>query len=50
MNNHKATRFLDECGRNDASQEDLLDDLGGDPLELSGFESEAPEGDFDERS
>lgn len=50
MNNHKASRFQDECGPNDASQDDLLDDLGAEPLDGSGLEAEAPERDFDERS
>ena len=29
---------------------DVLDDTGGEPLANSGFEAEAPEPDFDERS
>lgn len=32
------------------SQHDVLDGLGGEPLAYSGFESEQPEQNFDERS
>ena len=32
------------------SQHDVLDDLGGEPLADSGFETEQSEEDFDERS
>jgi len=49
MNMPRAARFLSEFEPNSRTQEDALDDLGGDLLEGSGFESETPEQGFEER-
>ena len=49
MNTPRAARFLSEYEPNCQSQQDALDDLGGEPLDDSGFESEVPEHGFDER-
>ena len=50
MNNNESAPFIHERGQNGKSQTARLDDLGGDALEHSGFESEVPDPDFDERS
>ena len=50
MNTNESAPFMRERGQNGKSQEGRLDDLGADALEHSGFESEVPDRDFEERS
>jgi len=50
MNTNDSAPFIRERGQNGKSQEARLDDLGADSLDRSGFESEAPDRDFEERS
>jgi hypothetical protein len=49
MNTPRAARFLPELGPKNRTQADALDDIGGDLLQESGFESETPEQGFEER-
>ena len=49
MNTSRAARFLSELGPKNRTQEDALDDIGGELLQESGFESETPEQGFEER-
>ena len=50
MNTPRAPRFQPERESKARSEADDLDDLGGEPLDGSGFENEDPESDFEERS
>ena len=50
MNTNESAPFMRERGQNGKSQEGRLDDLGADSLDRSGFESEVPDRDFEERS
>ncbi len=49
MNTPRAARFLSEGEPERQSQDDMLDELGGELLDGSGFEREAPEPGFEER-
>jgi hypothetical protein len=49
MNMPRAARFLSEHEPNSQLQQEALDDLGGELLDDSGFESETPESGFEER-
>lgn len=49
MNMPRAARFLSECEPYSRTQEDTVDEIGGDWLEGSGLESETPEQGFEER-
>jgi hypothetical protein len=52
MNIPRAARFLSECEPTkptSRSQQEAFDDLGGELLDDSGFESELPEQGFEER-
>jgi hypothetical protein len=49
MNMPRAARFLSEVEPDNQIQEDVLDDLGGEQLRGSGFESETPDRGFEER-
>lgn len=49
MNTPRAARFLSEHEPERQIQEGILDELGGEPLDGSGFERETPESDFEER-
>ena len=50
MNTNESAPFIRERGQNGQSKDVRLDDLGADALDHSGFESEVPDQDFDERS
>jgi hypothetical protein len=50
MNMPRASRFQPERESKARSEADELDDLGGESLDLSDFEDEVPERDFEERS
>ncbi len=49
MNTPRAARFLSEGEPECQIQDDMLDELGGEPLDGSGFERETPEHGFEER-
>ncbi len=49
MNTPRAARFLSGDEPERQIHDEILDDFGGEPLERSGFEPEAPEPDFEER-
>lgn len=49
MNTRRAARFLPEPEPNHRFEEQTLEDIAGEPLEGSGFETELPEEGFEER-
>jgi hypothetical protein len=49
MNTPRAARFLSEREPEVQIQDDILDELGGEPLDGSGFEHETLEPGFEER-
>src|SRR4051794_23917044 len=50
MNTQEVRPIASEREPNNQSQDDLLNEVGGVPLKDSGFETEIPDKDFDERS
>ena len=50
MNTNESAPFIRERGQNGKSKDGGPDDLGADSLDHSGFESEVPDRDFEERS
>ena len=50
MNINGSAPFIRERGQDGKAQADRLDDRGADSLDHSGFESEVPDRDFEERS